>query len=101
MGVVGRGTYTGSDTVGVLDCDISSEGVSGERTIVGRGNNDGLGWLACSRAVAKAWMLRKRCCGSFARAISTTCSTSEGMVGTFVRKGGGEANICWLTTSVK
>jgi hypothetical protein len=56
---------------------------------------------ACSRALANARRLAKRCCGSFARAMNITCSTSDEIVGTFSRKDGREANICWLAISVK
>src|SRR6266446_5020360 len=57
-------------------------------------------WLACSRAVAKAWTLAKRWRGSFASAVSITCSTAGGMLGTFWRKGGGGAITCWVHSSM-
>ena len=56
---------------------------------------------ACSRALAKARRLVKRCCGSFARAVIITCSTSGEMVGIFSCKDGGEAKTCWVAISVK
>ena len=56
---------------------------------------------ACSSALAKARRLEKRCCGSLASAIISTCSTSGDIVGSFSLKGGRVANICWVHNSVK
>ena len=55
---------------------------------------------ACSSALAKACRLAKRRCGSLARAISITCSTSGVIVGTLSCKDGREANMCWVAISV-
>src|SRR5947209_20333929 len=60
----------------------------------------GLAWLACSRAVAKAWTVAKRWVRSLARAVSTMRSTSGGSEGTFSCRGGGGAYICWVHSSV-
>src|SRR5205807_2525387 len=49
---------------------------------------------ACSRAFAKALTLRKRPCGSLARAISTTSSTAGGISGTFSHNEGGGTLLC-------
>src|SRR5437868_589576 len=57
-------------------------------------------WLACSSAVANAFTLTKRCFGSFANAVSTTCSTSAVIVGTFLRKDGGGVNACCIAISI-
>ena len=57
--------------------------------------------LACSRALANACRLAKRCCGSLARAIIITFSTSGAIIGSFSCKDGGEAKTCWLAISVK
>src|SRR6266566_1660698 len=51
--------------------------------------------------MAKALILAKRCCGSLASAIITTCSTSGEIEGNLSRKGGGEPNMCWLAISLK
>ena len=56
--------------------------------------------LACTSALAKARSVAKRCCGSLARAIAMTCSTSSGSVGSLSRKDGTGANTCWLAISV-
>src|SRR5690348_7800626 len=49
---------------------------------------------ACSRAVAKACRLLKRCCGSLASAIITTCSIVGPIAGNFSRNGGGGTKRC-------
>jgi len=61
---------------------------------------DGVVWLACSKAVAKACTVAKRCLGSLASAVNTTCSTSSGKVGTFSRKEGGGVIKCLAKISV-
>jgi hypothetical protein len=48
---------------------------------------------ASSKAKAKACALAKRSFGSLAKALSTTCSTPTGRVGTFFVKGGGGAKV--------
>lgn len=90
------------------DCDRTGVSSGGEEKcggiIVGAlVSNAGSGAFpaACSRALAKARRLEKRCCGSLARAISSTCSTSGEIVGNFSRKGERVANICWVAISVK
>lgn len=57
--------------------------------------------LACSNALAKARTLPKRCLGSLASAVITTCSTSAEMLGTFSRSDGGDARQCLAAISVK
>ena len=57
--------------------------------------------LACSRALAKAWRLAKRCWGSLAKAIMITFSTSGESAGSFSCKEAGVAKTCWLAISVK
>src|ERR1700694_629390 len=87
----------------------TSEGVVGEGASDGDpaygspygGGICGVILQACSKALAKACTLPKRRCGSFARAVSTTCSSSGEMVGIFSDKGGGGIRICWLAISVK
>jgi hypothetical protein len=54
---------------------------------------------ASSKAKAKAWTLANRCAGSLARALSTTCSTPSGSVGTFSVKEGGGVSVCWTASS--
>src|SRR6266436_7107007 len=56
------------------------------------------GWLACSKAVANSCTVGKRCCGTLASALSTTCSTAGGSFGIFSCKGGGGTLRCWLMT---
>jgi hypothetical protein len=51
-------------------------------------------WQTCPKTSANVWMLVKRESGSFARAVSTTCSTAEGRIETLLCKGGGEAWLC-------
>src|ERR1051325_8558328 len=56
--------------------------------------------LACSRAVAKAATLAKRCVGSLASAVNMTCSTSGEIEGTFSRREGTGDSICLTAISV-
>ena len=51
-------------------------------------------WQTCSKTSANVCMLVKRESGSFARAVSTTCSIAQESVGTLSRKEGGEALLC-------
>src|SRR5437764_4250219 len=80
---------------------VSTGGDGGE---AGCGGDDmttfGTDWLACSNAFANACTLPKRCFGSLARAVMTTCSTSCEMPGIFSRNGGGDANMCCAQSSV-
>ncbi len=56
-------------------------------------------WQACSKALAKAWMLLKRRVGSFCKAVKSTCSTSIGRSGTRARSNGGGAAVCCVINS--
>src|SRR5215471_7973380 len=56
-------------------------------------------WHASSRAWAKACACSKRDCGSLARALSTTCSSADEIVGILVCKSGGGTDRCWLAIS--
>src|SRR5436309_16134030 len=60
----------------------------------------GADWLACSKAFAKACTLPKRCFGSLARAVITTCSTSCETPDDFSHNDGGDANMCCAQSSV-
>ena len=109
----GGGVCLGSATGGftnVRSSDCERTGVSSGGEEKGGGiivgalvSNAGSGAFphACSSALAKARRLEKRCCGSLASAIISTCSTSGDIVGSFSRKGGRVANICWVAISVK
>lgn len=57
--------------------------------------------LACSKAVANACTLEKRCCGSFASALNTTSSTRDEMPEILPYRDGGGVSTCWLAISVK
>ncbi len=55
---------------------------------------------ACSNAVANACTLPKRCLGSLARAVITTCSTSGEIVGICSRKDGEGTMVCLMAISL-
>lgn len=56
-------------------------------------------WQACSKALANAWMLLKRCAGSFCKAVNITCSTSAGRFGTRAFNNGGGVAVCCVMSS--
>ena len=113
----GRIGDTGEEfgTVGIVVCGgigVEVSGISGVETLPARsvfsGEDDmkgvfeliGFVELACSKAVANACIVTNRSFGSLASAIKTTCSTSEGIVGTFSRIGGGGTRVCLAAISV-
>src|SRR5450631_2602455 len=81
---------------------LTGEGIGG--LIAGlllKGTACGLcpGWLPWNRAVAKACTLAKRCCGSFASALSTTHSKSSERADTWLRSEGGISFSCFTAIS--
>src|SRR2546425_11684102 len=56
--------------------------------------DDGPDLQACSKALANACTLAKRCCGSLASAVITTSSALGGIAETFERRDGGGTYIC-------
>ena len=95
----------GGRTVKSSDCErtgvrVGAEGGRGKFVAEAEGHAGPLP-LACSRALAKAWRLAKRCWGSLAKAIMITFSTSGESVGSFSCKEAGVAKTCWLAISVK
>src|SRR5438876_9287498 len=102
---------TASGVAILANCAGANGGGGGATATVG-GNDDGTDWkgvfcipgaslLACSSALANACTVTKRCLGSFASAVFTTCSSSDEIVGTRSRKGAGGANMCCVQSSVK
>ena len=55
----------------------------------------GYALLACSKAVAKADILPKRCVDSLTRVLIITHSTSDEIDGTLLLIGGGGSVLCW------
>src|SRR5205814_9332056 len=78
-------------------------GGGGGETTNGIRSADDLGiwvcWLACSKTWANSSTVAKRCLGSLARALNTTCSTSFGNAGNCSWKGGGGVMTCCTASS--